>query len=93
MFLKKGKFAGVDGDSALVEYPPDGSEVLAQLLAKPEKKALIEQSLTEAFGRPMYLRTAVKGAAARPGSNAAGKKALDLAYETFPRDKIEILDE
>ena len=31
IFLKKGRFAGVEGDEALVEYAQDGSEILARI--------------------------------------------------------------
>ncbi|MBR3652342.1 MAG: hypothetical protein IKN60_00120, partial [Bacteroidales bacterium] len=92
IFLKKGRFAGVEDDEALVEFPQDGSELLAKLLAAPEKRAVVDQCLTEAFGRPMRLRTTQPGApkkAAAPG----GRKNLDRIYEAFPRDKIEIIDE
>ena len=93
IFLKKGRFAGVEGDQALVEFQQDGSEVLMQLLAKPDKRAVVDQCLTEAFGREMHLRATQPGAPARKTAAPDGKKNLERVYEAFPREKIEIIDE
>ena len=93
IFLKKGRFAGTDGDQALLEYPQDGSEVLMKLLAAPEKRAVVDQCLSEAFGREMHLRAVQPGASARKAAAPAGRKNLDRVYEAFPREKIEIIDE
>ena len=92
IFLKKGRFAGVEGDEALVEYAQDGSEILARLLAAPDKRVIVDQCLTEAFGRPMRLRTTQPGAP-RKAAAPDGRKNLERVYEAFPRDKIEIIDE
>jgi len=93
IFLKKGRFAGLDGDQVLLEYPADGSELLAQLLSRTDKQAIVDQCLSEAFGRAVHLRTTQPGAAARKVPAADGRKALEQIYETFPRDRIEIIDE
>ena len=93
IFLKKGRFAGVEGDEALVEYPQDGSEVLAKLLSAPDKQAVVDQCLTEAFGRPMRLRCTQPGAPKKAAATGDGRKNLERVYEAFPRDKIEIIDE
>ena len=93
IFLKKGRFAGVEGDQALVEFQQDGSEVLMQLLLKPEKRAVVDQCLTEAFGREMHLRAMQPGAPLRKTAAPDGKKNLERVYEAFPREKIEIIDE
>lgn len=96
IFLKKGRFAGVQDDAAVIEYPRDGSEVIVQLLNKPEKKELIEKALSDAFGRGMLLRATIEGSdstAAGRAPGAQGKRALDRIYDAFPRDKIEIVDE
>ncbi len=94
IFLKKGRFAGLEDDAAVIEYPQDGSEVIVQLLNRPEKKEIIEKALSEAFGRSLRLRATLEGAASgAPANSAPGKKALDKIYDAFPRDKIEIVDE
>ena len=93
IFLKKGRFTGVKDGMAVVEYPPDGSEVIVQLLNRPDKREIIDRALGEAFGSDVHLRTVVQGASARESAAGSGKRALDKIYEAFPRDKIEIVDE
>ena len=92
IFLKKGRFAGVEGDEVLIEYPQDGSEVLARLLTAPDKRAVVDQCLSEAFGRAMRLRTTQPGAPKKAAAPDA-RKNLERVYEAFPREKIEIIDE
>ncbi|MBO4883786.1 MAG: DNA polymerase III subunit gamma/tau [Clostridia bacterium] len=93
IFLRKGRFAGADGDQALLEYPLDGGEVLMKLLAAPEKRAVVDQCLSEAFGREMHLQTVQPGAPVRKTAAPDGKRNLERVYEAFPREKIEIIDE
>ncbi len=90
IFLRKGRFAGLDGSEALLEYPEDGSEVLAQLLGRADKRAVVDQCLSEAFGREVHLRTTKPGA---PRKAPDARNNLERVYEAFPRDKIEIIDE
>ena len=78
---------------AVVEYPPDGSEVIVQLLGRPDKKEIIDKALGEAFGGGVRLRAVVQGASQRESAAGQSRRALDKIYEAFPRDKIEIVDE
>ena len=93
IFLKKGRFTGVKDGMAVVEYPPDGSEVIVQLLGRPDKKEIIDKALGEAFGGGVRLRAVVQGASQRESAAGQSRRALDKIYEAFPRDKIEIVDE
>ena len=93
MFLKKGRFIGVKDGAATIEYPSDGSEVIVQLLNKPEKKETIDKVVGEIFGSGVHFRAMVQGASTPKGTTGQGKARLDKVYEAFPRDKIEIVDE
>ena len=78
---------------AVVEYPPDGSEVIVQLLGRPDKKEIIDKGLGEAFGGGVRLRAVVQGAIsgkARP--DRAGARWTRYTKRS-PGDKIEIVDE
>ena len=94
MLLRKGKFAGLDGDALIIEFPNDGSELFAQRFNKPEKREVVERCMSEVFGRELHIQfgaKAEKKKAAAPSTD--GKKKLDQVYEAFPRDKIEIIDD
>ena len=94
MSLKKGKFAGLDGDMLIIEFPADGSEIFVQKLNKPDKREAVEKCMSEAFGQPLHVQIGSRAESKKPSAPSAdGKKKLDQVYEAFPRDKIEIIDE
>ena len=93
MFLKKGRFIGVKDGTVTVEYPSDGSEVIMQLLSKPERKEIIDKVVGEIFGENVHFRAVVQGAPVHGNPAGQGKQAMNRVYESFPRDKIEIIDE
>ena len=92
MLMRKGVFTGVTDDCAVVEFPGDGSDVNADLLAQPAKKEAIEKALTEAFGKPMHVRFATHTPKAPAPPKNAGEK-LSAVYDAFPREGIELTDE
>ena len=93
MLLRKGRFAGIDGDMMVIEFPMDGSELFVQRFNKPEKREVVEKYMSEAFGRTVHIQFGSKAEkkAVLPGTD--GKKKLEQVYEAFPRDKIEIIDD
>ncbi len=91
MILKKGKFVRTEENMLIIEFP-EGTEVLAQKITKSH--AVIEQKMSEAFGRELRLQVTTRNAAPKPTApDAGGKKRLDQIYEAFPRDKIQIIDD
>ena len=95
MLLKKGKFAGLDGDTLLIEFAQDGSDLFARRFSKPEQREGVEKHMSEAFGRDLRIQFGAKAEKkkAAPATTTDGKKKLDQVYEAFPRDKIEIIDD
>ena len=94
MLLKKAKFAGIDDDTLIIEFPNDGSELFAQRFSKPEKREVIEKHMSDAFGRTVHIQIGSKAPAKKAAAPSTdGKKKLDQVYEAFPRDKIEIIDD
>jgi len=85
--LKDAAFRGLDGDSALLELPRTRA-FYRQILEKDDKRAPVEQALTEAFGRPLNMRFIQAGEA--PKSDG---RVLEQAYDIFGRDKVSVLDE
>ena len=95
--LKKGKFLGVRGDAALVEFSSE-AQVHAAYVTAPERLNQINECLTEAFGRDMRLVVVTPGApvaaaAQKPAGKAAAQFNMDSVLAAFPRDKIEIIDD
>ena len=95
--LKKGKFLGVRGDAALVEFSNE-AQVHAAYVTAPERLNQINECLTEAFGRDMRLTVVTPGAPAaavaqKPADKAAAQFNMDSVLAAFPRDKIEIIDD
>ena len=86
--LKDAAFRGLDGDSVLAELPK-ARAFYRQILEKDDKKALIDQALSQAFGRTVALRF-VQGGEAPPKADG---RTLQQAYDVFGRDKVSVLDE
>ena len=93
MLLKKGKFAGIDGDSLLIEFAQDGSQLFMQKLNKPEVREAIERCVSDIFARPLRVQLTSPTVKKSAAPTSDGKKKLDQVYEAFPRDKIEIIDD
>jgi len=85
--LKDASFRGLDGDSVLMELPR-ARAFYRQILEKDDKKALIDQALSAAFGRPASFRFVQGGEAPK-----ADARTLEQAYDVFGRDKVSVLDE
>lgn len=85
--LKDAAFRGLEGDSVLLELPR-ARAFYRQILEKDDKRALIEQALAAAFGRPAAFRFVQGGEA--PKTDA---RTLEQAYDVFGRDKVSVLDE
>jgi hypothetical protein len=85
--LKDAAFRGLDGDSVLMELPR-ARAFYRQILEKDDKKALIDQAFSAAFGRPVSFRFAQGGEAPK-----ADPRTLEQAYDVFGRDKVSVLDE
>lgn len=85
--LKDAAFRGLDGDSVLMELPR-ARAFYRQILEKDDKKALIDQALAAAFGRPISFRFVQGGEAPK-----ADPRTLEQAYDVFGREKVSVLDE
>ncbi len=91
MILKKGKFVRTEDNALIIEFP-EGTEVLAQKITKSH--AVIDQKMSEAFGRDLHIQVTTQSAPKKPSApDAGGRKRLDQVYEAFPRDKIQIIDD
>jgi hypothetical protein len=77
----------MDGDVVLLELPR-ARAFYRQILEKEDKKALIDQALAAALGRPASFRFVQGGEAPK-----ADPRTLEQAYDVFGRDKVSVLDE
>ena len=85
--LKDAAFRGLDGDSALLELPRTRA-FYRQILEKDDKRAPVEQALTEAFGRALNMRFVQAGETPKTDG-----RVLEQAYDIFGRVKVSVLDE
>ena len=93
MMLSKVKFAGTDGNQALLSADSEEIQKMmtTMVLSNAEKKQQLDGSLTEAFGRDMHARIVLRGQAA-PKPTRESRDNMNLLLEMVPREVIEVVD-
>ncbi len=90
VLMQKGRFGGVKEDMVTLSYDMPGGESFIALLKQKERAELIDQLMSEAFGRPVHLRAVTGADAAKP---ARVQGIHERVYDVFPRDKVELTDD
>ena len=85
------RFAGLDGDAVRVEFAKKNMMHMKML---ERKQAGLEQALSEAFGRTMHIafRTEDEGGASPAGMSVEARRRIEMAYDVFGREPIDITD-
>ena len=90
--LKKGKFAGIEGDAARIEFFP-ADEIHQEILSQGEKCAAVEACLSEVFERPLRAVFAKRGADKEKEKPSVGNRQLEQAFDLFGRENVTIVDD
>jgi len=92
MPLSKAVFAGRDGSTVILEFAKNDRMFLS-ILDKDEKKKVIAEKLSEAFGEPLTVALRIAGAAEKPkASDPERTDAIQHARDIFGRENVDFLD-
>ena len=89
-FLDAMRFIRIEGDVITVEFAKKDFMAYGVLRQK-EKQAMIDQTMTEAFGREVKVNMVQEGDAQKKLNNTV-RNVINQSYDVFGRDKIELSD-
>ncbi len=89
-FLKNARFAGLNGDTARIEFKK-GGEIYRNVLIKSGQDQQIAQALSQAAGKPVTVELAMETEVKKPSAEA--QDVLKNVFETFGRENVQVVDE
>ncbi len=87
--LHYGRFAGIDGDVAHIEFPK-GSEVYRNMLLAAGRAQRVEEALSQAAGRPVKADFVME---AEKKKASGAQQALSAVFDAFGRENVQVVDE
>ena len=89
-FLKNARFAGLNGDTARIEFKK-GGEIYRNVLIKSGQDQQIAQALSQAAGKPVTVELAMETEVKK--TSAEAQDVLKNVFETFGRENVQVVDE
>lgn len=93
--LIMGRYAGYKDGAYVLSFPKNPAvAIYMNLLARDEKRAVIEQALQKAGGVPARLKVVQEGdPAATHDEKADAQKRLNHVFDVFGRENVQVTDE